>query len=63
MPRGTMDEVSSHVRLDPVVTLTVRPWQRLFPLVFESHAGRAFGANSEEKHEPVATSTPSWWIA
>jgi hypothetical protein len=26
----------------------------LFHLVFESHDGRAFGADSEEKHEPVS---------
>ena len=47
-----MDEVSSHVRLDPAVT--VRSWQRLFRLVLESHDGRAPGADSEEKHEPVS---------
>jgi hypothetical protein len=49
-----MDEVSSHVRLDPAVTLTVRPTERLFRLVPESHDGRAPGADSEEKHEPVS---------
>jgi hypothetical protein len=52
VPRGTMDEVSSRVRLDPAVT--VRSWQRLFRLVLESHDGRAPGADSEEKHEPVS---------
>jgi hypothetical protein len=26
----------------------------LFHLVFESHDGRAFGADSEEKHEPAS---------
>jgi len=26
----------------------------LFHLVFESHDGTAFGADSEEKHEPVS---------
>src|SRR3954471_4716580 len=52
VPRGTMDEVSSHVRLDPAVT--VRSWQRLFRLVLEFHDGRAPGADSEEKHEPVS---------
>jgi hypothetical protein len=26
----------------------------LFHLVFESHDGRALGAESEEKHEPVS---------
>jgi hypothetical protein len=44
----------------------------LFHLVFESHDGRALGAESEEKREPVsdidtgvveATSTLEWWIA
>ena len=34
--------------------LTARPSQRLFRLVFESHDGRAPGADSEEKHEPVS---------
>ena len=36
------------------VRLTARPRQRLFHLVFESHDGRAPGADSEEKHEPVS---------
>ena len=49
-----MDEVSSYVRLVPAVRLTARPPKRLFRLVFESHAGRALGADSEEKHEPVS---------
>ena len=43
-----LDEVSSHVRLD------LRPPDRLFHLVLESHDGRAPGADSEEKHEPVS---------
>jgi len=30
-----------------------KPTQRSFRLVFESHDGRALGADSEEKHEPV----------
>ena len=34
--------------------LTARPTKRLFRLVFESHDGRALGADSEEKHEPVS---------
>ena len=34
--------------------LTARPPIRLFHLVFESHDGRAPGADSEEKHEPVS---------
>ena len=53
-PRGTSDEVSSYVRLVPAVRLTARPPKRLFRLVFESHDGRALGADSEEKHEPVS---------
>ena len=40
VPRGTMDEVSSHVCLD-LPFATVRPSLRLFHLVFESHDGRA----------------------
>ena len=48
-----MDEVSSHVRLD-LPFLTARPPERLFRLVLESHDGRAPGADSEEKHEPVS---------
>ena len=36
-----MDEVSSHVRLDPP---TARPTERLLHLVFESHDGRCYGA-------------------
>ena len=38
VPHGTMDEVSSHFRLN--LPLTARPRLRLFHLVFESH-GRA----------------------
>src|SRR5262245_31976146 len=34
--------------------LTARPPNRLFRLVLESHDGRAPGADSEEKHEPVS---------
>jgi hypothetical protein len=34
--------------------VTARPTQRLFRLVLESHPGRAFCAESEEKHEPVS---------
>src|SRR3981081_256468 len=49
-----MDEVRSHFRLDPAVRLTARPPDRLVRLVLESHDGRAPGADSEEKHEPVS---------
>jgi|SRR5262245_39667646 len=38
IPRGTMDEVSSYVRLN-LPSLTARPLNRLFHLVFESHHG------------------------
>ena len=34
--------------------LTARTPNRLFHLVFESHDGRALGAESEEKREPVS---------
>ncbi len=49
-----MDEVSSPNRLDLPLGLTGRPSKRLFHLVLESHDGRALGADSEEKHEPVS---------
>ena len=48
-----MDEVSSHVRLD-LSSTDGKAAQRLFRLVLESHDGRASGADSEEKHEPVS---------
>src|SRR5262249_48781895 len=41
VPRGTMDEVSSQVRLNLPFKLTTRPPLRLFHLVLESHDGRA----------------------
>src|SRR6516162_8208079 len=41
VPRGTMDEVSSHVRLNLSFKLTTRPRERLFYFVLESHDGRA----------------------
>ena len=41
VPRGTMDEVSSHVRLDLPSVYNGRPRNRLFHLVPESHDGRA----------------------
>jgi hypothetical protein len=49
-----MDEVSSYVRLDLLSVLTARPTQRLFHLVFEPHAGKGPGADSEEKREPAS---------
>ena len=36
------------------VSLTARPPKRLLRLVLEFHDGRALGADSEEKHEPVS---------
>src|SRR4029453_7069793 len=39
---------------EPAVHLTARSPERLFHLVLESHDGRAPGADSEEKHEPVS---------
>src|SRR5215470_12116428 len=62
VPRGTMDEVSSHVRLDPPVRLTARPPERLFHLVFESHDGRALAPIPKRSTSPRATSTLPWWI-
>ena len=41
VPHGTMDEVSSYVRLDLPFSLPARPPQRLFHFVLEPHAGRA----------------------
>ena len=52
VPRGTMDEVSSHVRLDPAVRLTARPPKRLFHLVFESRAGRALAPIPKRSASP-----------
>ena len=40
--------------MSATVRLTARPPKRLFHPVFESHDGRAPGADSEEKHEPVS---------
>ena len=41
VPRGTTDEMSSHVRLDLQFRLTARPLQRLLHLILRSHNGRA----------------------
>ena len=41
VPRGTMDEVSSHICLNLPFKLTTRPRINLFYLVLESHDGRA----------------------
>ena len=53
VPRGTMDEVSSYVRLGRPY-LTARPRQRLFRLVLESHDGRCYGAAARILHSIVA---------
>ena len=52
-----MDEVSSHFRLDPTVSLTARPTIRLFHLVFETHYGRALVPSPKRSASPRATST------
>src|SRR5271155_3541822 len=57
VPRGTMDEVSSYVRLEPAVSLTARPTNRLFHLVFEPHDGRAPVPIPKRSASPQATST------
>ena len=44
----------SYFRLNLPLGLTARPSKRLFHLVLKSHDGRALGADSEEKHEPVS---------
>jgi len=49
--------------LEPAVTLTVRPPNRLFRLVFESHSGRALAPIPKRSTSPRATSTLWWWIA
>src|SRR6516225_6253747 len=62
VPHGTMDEVSSHVRLD--LPFTARPPQRLFHLVLGSPMMEGPGADSEEKREPVSDiNTVGEWIA
>jgi hypothetical protein len=40
--------------LGPIVSLTVRPPERLFYLVLESPYWKGLGADSEEKREPVS---------
>ena len=52
VPRGTMDEVSSHVRLDLPFRLTARPLQRLFHLILESHNGRALAPIPKRSASP-----------
>src|SRR6516164_11463307 len=55
VPCGTMDEVSSHVRLD---LPTARPPNRLFHLVFGSHDGRALVPIPKRSTSPRVTLTP-----
>ena len=52
IPRGTMDEVSSHVRLDLPFRLTARPLQRLLHLILESHNGRALAPIPKRSASP-----------
>jgi hypothetical protein len=52
--RGTMDEVSSLIRLDLPLA---RPRERLFHLIFGSHVGRALVPIPERSASPRATST------
>src|SRR5262245_63626871 len=54
VPRGTMDEVSSRVRLNLSFKLTTRPRLRLFYLILESHDGRCYGAAARILHSIVA---------
>src|SRR6516162_11519592 len=61
VPRGTMDEVSSYVRLD--LPTTARPPIRLSHLVFESHDGRAYVPSPERSTSPRATLPSLSWIA
>ena len=57
VPRGTMDEVSSHVGLDlPIVT--GKPRKRLFHLVLESHGGRAYVPIPERSTSPRVIPVP-----
>ena len=51
--RGTMDGVRSYFRWD-LVTMAARPPERLFRPVFESHYGRAPGADSKRSTSPVS---------
>ena len=51
-PRGTMDEVSSHVRLNLPFELTTRPRIGLFYLVLESHDGRVLAPIPKRSASP-----------
>jgi transposase len=50
-----------HCPLGPIVSLTARPPERLFHLVFESHDGRALVPIPKRSTSPRATSTLRWW--
>jgi hypothetical protein len=50
VPRGTMGEVRSHVRVSLPFSLPARSRNRLFRLVFESHDGRCYGAAARILH-------------
>jgi hypothetical protein len=56
VPRGTMDEVSSHVRLD---LPTARSPQRLFHLVFGPHDGTAYVPIPERSTSPRVMLRPT----
>ena len=49
-----MDEVSSHVRLDPAVTMTAKAAQQIVPPRPRIPWWKGLGAGSEEKREPVS---------
>ena len=55
VPRGTMDEVSSHVRLDPAVSSDGKAAAKIAPPHPPDPIMReGLGADSEEKREPVS---------
>jgi hypothetical protein len=54
--------VATVLRGSPPKRETARPLQRLFRVVFESHAGRALVPIPKRSKSPRATSTLQWWI-
>jgi hypothetical protein len=61
VPRGTMDEVSSYVRLD-LPSLDGKAARKIVHLVFESYGGRALVPSPKRSASPRATSTLQWRI-
>jgi hypothetical protein len=59
VPRGTMDEVRSYVRLDLPIRPPARPTNTLFHPVLEPHDGRASVPIPKRSASLRATSTPS----